>query len=70
MKKPKGHNKFDSLMRKLVKVKPLGNGVDVKIVGKHPHAGCTGTISGNLHTSKIFPDWRMCARDFERCAFG
>jgi hypothetical protein len=57
--KPKGLKAFDNLMRKLVKIPPLGNGVPVELIGKHPHAGSRGTVSGNVRTSATFPDWRM-----------
>jgi hypothetical protein len=62
-KNPKGFGKFDT--RKRIKVSPLGDGMRVRVIGNHPHAGKEGTIKGGMQTSTEFPDWQMWEVRFE-----
>ena len=68
--RPPGFDNFDKRMRsKLAQMRPLGDGVHVCIVGKHPHAGKEGTIHGGRRTSPYFdmPPWEVRFEDGDGC---
>lgn len=49
---------------KLRPAKVFRDNADVLLIGNHPHSGKTGTIKGNIHTSKVF-GWKMWLVELE-----